>query len=100
MASSRLKLAATVVSISEGILLRSDLGMLRLEGEDLGAFAKSLVPLLDGSRGADEIARHLPQYEADSVLEFLANLQRQGFLEHVSEGDSCWRVQERFLAAW
>ncbi len=73
--------------------------MLRLEGEDVDA-AKSLLPLLDGSLGAEEIATHLPEYDADSVIELLANLEQQGFVERVGEGDSLWRAQERFLAAW
>lgn len=34
------------------------------------------------------------------MLGFLTELERQGFIERVSQPDSPWRAQERFLAAW
>jgi ribosomal protein S12 methylthiotransferase accessory factor len=42
----------------------------------------------------------VPGYEEESVLSFLADLERKGFVERVGEHDRSHHPQERFLAAW
>jgi bacteriocin biosynthesis cyclodehydratase domain-containing protein len=85
-------------------MVRSDLGTFQLGGEDVRAFLGEVVPLLDGSRDRDGVARALPTYSRPSVLSVLELLERHGLLadeEVAPEGTRLRsRCQDEFLRAW
>jgi hypothetical protein len=76
-----LQLFADVFDNGTSIFLCSaDGAITELDGPELPVFLETVVPLLDGTRRADEIAAELPDYDAESVLGLLEALHCQGFL--------------------
>jgi ribosomal protein S12 methylthiotransferase accessory factor len=96
MKKIRLSPSASITTTQSGVVLRSDLGTFQLQGDDVRLFVTSIVPLLDGSRDAGEVAAALPGYSADSVTNFLTLLQYKGLVEPVPDDDRRL-AEERFF---
>ncbi|MCU1350047.1 MAG: hypothetical protein JWO56_3077 [Acidobacteria bacterium] len=99
MKSIRLSPSASITTTQSGVVLRSDLGMFQLHGEDVRLFVTSIVPLLDGTRDAGGVAAALPGYSASSVTNFLGLLQQKGLVEHVADSDARL-AEDRFFQKW
>lgn len=102
MTRLRLNPSASVTPAGDEVLLRSDLGTFAVRGADTRAFLDHIVPLLDGSRDAAEIAAALHPYSPRSVEALLDLLDKRGLLDRVGdEGeDDRLRGQEEFLRRW
>lgn len=102
MPAIRLSPTAAVTPTDDRVLLRSDLGAFQLDGADVSVFVTTLLPLLDGSRDREAVAGALTAYSRESVLAFLALLERHGLIEEVSEagGAARWHGQDAFFAKW
>lgn len=104
MKAIRLSPSASITPMQDGVMLRSDLGAFRLDGPDVSLFMTTLLPLLDGSRGREEVAAALPTHSPESVLGFLALLERHGLLEEVADpgasGAERWLGQDAFFRKW
>ena len=106
MTRLRLSPSASVTPAGDLVLLRSDLGTFAVRGADTRAFLDHIVPLLDGSRDAAEIAAALHPYSPRSVEALLDLLDKRGLLDRVGdeiegEGeDDRLRGQEEFLRRW
>lgn len=99
----RIRLSPTLSTITTtaGLVFHSDLGTFRLYGPDLQMFIDAVVPLLDGSRGMDEVVESLPDYSPESVRKLLDLLERHGVIETVGvTKDERWRGQEEFFRTW
>ena len=99
MKKIRLSPSASITTTHSGVVLRSDLGTFQLQGEDVRLFVTNIVPLLDGTRDAAEVAAALPGYSAESVTNFLTLLQYKGLVEPVPESDRRL-AEERFFQKW
>src|SRR6476659_293917 len=88
MSKLRLSPAAAVTRAGSTVVLRSDLGTFRLQGEDVGIFVERVVPLLDGSRDAAAVAAALPEYSASSVGSLVELLRQKGLVETVEPAAS------------
>jgi ribosomal protein S12 methylthiotransferase accessory factor len=105
MAHIRLSPSASINPTGTGVVLRSDLGTFRLDGEDVRVFVTGIVPLLDGSRDAEGVAAALPGYSSASVLGLLELLRRRGLVEDAPDQTLDVRAeireaQERFFQGW
>src|SRR5437763_438704 len=104
MTRLRLTESASVIKTPSGARIRSDLGTLALEGDDVARFISAILPLLDGSRDEFAIADALPGYTRDSVADLLGKLHERGLLELVEEGEPVegrgWGAQFQFLRTW
>ncbi|HEX4961192.1 MAG TPA: TOMM precursor leader peptide-binding protein [Thermoanaerobaculia bacterium] len=102
MTKIRLSPSASITPTSSGVVLRSDLGVFQLQGEDVKLFLTQMVPLLDGARDLDGVAAALPSYTRQSIQGFLELLTQKGLVEPVPEDASGerWQAQERFFQKW
>jgi len=102
MTRLRLSPAVSIVPVGTTVVIRSDLGMFKLEGGDLSLFLERLTPLLrDGAADLDAIVAALPEFDAQSVRAVLDLLGRYGVVE--PEGDPeqrRWYGQTAFLQKW
>jgi len=78
--------------------------MSRIHGTDAAEFVRRVVPLLDGSRTAAQIADAFTEYPREAVVGVLDLLARKGVTEELSvtpelEEESLWG-QSEFLRAW
>ena len=103
MSRLRLSASASATEARTGLILRSDLGSFQLEGADLATVVRDLLPLLDGTHSADEIAEALPAYTPSSVLTLVQLLEDRGIVEEVEgtveTGDGLGSAN-RFLNRW
>ena len=81
MTRLRLSPSASVTPAGDLVLLRSDLGTFAVRGADTRAFLDHIVPLLDGSRDAAEIAAALHPYSPRSVEAYASDLGKLCALE-------------------
>lgn len=100
---TRLRRSVTVSVSASGVVLRSDLRTVQLDGPDVAVFVTRIAPLLDGTRTSQEIASALPEYGASSVLGFLSKLEELGFLESTMEAPGASPLlsgEAAFFARW
>ena len=101
MPGIRLNPAISIIRTAAGVLLRSDLNTVHLDGRDASVFVDGIAPLLDGSRHREAVAASLQGYSRTSVLSVLKRLERHGVLETVDTlDDDRWRGQAEFFRAW
>jgi ribosomal protein S12 methylthiotransferase accessory factor len=102
MSRLRLSPAATATETRTGLILKSDLASFQLEGADLAAVVRSMLPLLDGTKSQEQIANGLSDYTPSSVHALIEQLKRRGLVEQV-EGmadDLDTSSTSRFLKHW
>src|SRR5260370_25574419 len=75
MSRLRLSASASATEARTGLILKSDLGTFQLEGADLAAFVRRILPLIDGTKSAEQIADSLPDYTRSSRLALLEQLE-------------------------
>ena len=105
MTRLRLSPSASVISTGPGLVLRSDLSSIRLDGPDVAAAASEILPLLDGTRDLEAIVSALPRYSARSVDGLVQALLARGLVEAVADdaappAERPWAGQEAFLREW
>ncbi|MBV9544794.1 MAG: TOMM precursor leader peptide-binding protein, partial [Chloroflexi bacterium] len=96
MTRLQLNSSASVLNLHDRIVVHSDVGTFVLEGRDADALLSDVMPLLDGSRSAEEIIHDLPAYRAEDLRGVLESLTRCGLLE-TSDTDERWRSRDRFF---
>ena len=93
--------AAEFIDTAAGILVRTDLETLRLDGEDARTVCRRLVPLLDGTRELAEICQQLPDYTADSVTALLEVMMTRGVIIAArDQPNERWSGQISFFRGW
>jgi ribosomal protein S12 methylthiotransferase accessory factor len=104
MTRIRLSPSASITPTQSGVVLRSDLGVFQLQGDDVRMFLTQMIPLLDGSRDADGVMAALPGYSGTSIKGFLTLLTQKGLVEPVpgpAPGETAGgQAQERFFQTW
>lgn len=105
MTRLRLSPSASVIPTGSGLVLRSDLSSIRLDGPDVAAAASEILPLLDGTRDLEAIVSALPRYSARSVDGLVQALLARGLVEAVADdaappAERPWAGQEAFLREW
>src|SRR5260370_3254832 len=103
MSRLRLSASASATEARTGLILKSDLGTFELEGADLAAFVRGILPLIDGTKSAEQIADSLPDYTRSSVLALLEQLEGRGLVEpadSATKGGEAFASANRFLKSW
>ncbi len=103
MSRLRLSASASATEARTGLILKSDLGTFQLEGADLAAFVRGILPLIDGTKSAEQIADSLPDYTRSSVLALLEQLEGRGLVEpadSATKGGEAFASANRFLKRW
>lgn len=97
----RLSPFMAVIPVGSGFLLRSDLKSFALTGDGVAAFVRRALPLLDGEHDAESIVDALPDFDRDSTLAVLADLERIGVVETSRPSpDSANELQHGTLAGF
>jgi ribosomal protein S12 methylthiotransferase accessory factor len=97
----RLSPFVSVIPAPSGVFVRSDLRSFTLSGGSVDDFLRRALPLLDGTRDAEQIGSAFPDYSRESVVALLDQLERHGIVQSEA-GIQAPRLDElrAFLASW
>src|SRR6516162_9222869 len=94
----RLHTANSIQIVENRVILHNPHATLSLNGDQICNLARSVVPLLDGTRTSEEAAAQLRPRFGDSAVEFLAFLDRFGLLQREISDSASVSSQLRLLS--